>query len=576
MGKILAREQGNNVYYVYQESYRVKIDPKDSGKTRGSGKSKVCTKSTYLVSAEKILNCVQEKQKPVSVRVRHFGLIAAAYQTSQLIELPQILEKYIEGSRAGVPRWIYFFVTIINRLDHATSKNKMSKWLKKTMLPELLGFDPAKLTSKNFWYATDDVISESELQQRRETEQCQDDIFVGIDDTLFTTIEKELFKAIDKIIDISRNVFCYDATNFCTYIEEPNCSELAQTCHSKDSKNYLKHVGLLMIIEKKYGIPLFSQVYQANRHDSKVFSAIVSDLIITLKELCGKDSNLIIVLDRGNNSKKNFTSMSGEISWVGALVTSHYDDLIDKELTEYQGKWKEMSFYRCKRRVMELDCVLVLTFNSATKRKQEHSLKRGIKKLKRDINKKWESYKKIPKVIPAGIKSIKKKSRYGACLKVSVRKGRPHFTQIVGEIEKRKKRFGKSIIFSNMLTAETGFLIDTYKEKNKIEEDFQILKETTLIRFQPIRHWTDTKIRAYAFCCIVSMTLMRVMQWLVKQDSYNMGVKLLKEELIDIEEVVTIYSRNNAERQITQRSSVQNKLWKVFNLEEIEKKLLLH
>ncbi len=37
------------------------------------------------------------------------------------------------------------------------------------------------------------------------------------------------------------------------------------------------------------------------------------------------------------------------------------------------------------------------------------------------------------------------------------------------EITRRRKRFGKNLIFSNMPEAESGFLIDTYREKNIME-----------------------------------------------------------------------------------------------------------
>jgi hypothetical protein len=47
--------------------------------------------------------------------------------------------------------------------------------LQKTPLPELLGFDPHKLSSKNFWYAADDILSEGELKARREQEEMADD-----------------------------------------------------------------------------------------------------------------------------------------------------------------------------------------------------------------------------------------------------------------------------------------------------------------------------------------------------------------------------------------------------------------
>lgn len=626
MGFIAKRTKGKNTYYLYQESYREKINQKNSGKNPGSGKSKVCSRTQYLGSAEHILQCVKNKRKPYSVKVRKFGLIAAAYQASKKIHLINILKKHIQGNRAGVSRWIYFFVAIINRLDHATSKNKMSKWLKKTILPELLNFDHRKLTSKNFWYSTDDIISEKDIgmrrqrqrqrQRKRKKESGSDDhdrerdvdvgvgvgvdmdvdvdvdvdLMVGIDDHTFNTIETELFYSIDNLMGLSPSVICYDTTNFYTYIEEPARAKLANTCHSKDSRHHLKHVGLLMAVEKSYGIPLISRVYKANNHDSKVFSFILADLIIALKKICHSDYDIVIVLDKGNNSEKNFKSMAGKISWVGALVPSHYEELINLEFDHYHGTWKGKRFYRCKKKVMGIDCIIVLTFNSATKRKQQHSLKRGIEKLKQDIVKRWESYKKAPTAITQGIKTMKNKSRYGKCIEVSVesvdadvdvdadadvRERQLHFQENSQEIKEREKRFGKNLIFSNMLDAETGYLIDTYDEKNIIESDFQLLKDTTIIRFRPIRHWTDSKIRAFAFCCVVSMTLMRVMQWMVHQEGYKMSANVLKDELTDIEEVINVYSLKEAVRMITQRSTVQDKLWKIFNLEEIKEMLLL-
>jgi transposase len=576
MGVINTRRQGDKLYYVYQETYREKINKEDFGKTRGSGKSRVCTRATYLGTAEKILKCVKEKRSPVKVKTRDFGMIAAAYQVAFEIELPQILRKHIKGERFETDLWIYFFVAIINRLDHATSKEKMSRWLKKTILPELMNINANNFTGKNFWYAIDDVISEKELQKTRKEEKNDNDPFECIDDTIFTAIETELFYRIDQLMGLSPSVICYDTTNFFTYIEEPKRSQLANTCHSKDSKNHLRHVGLLMAVEKSFGIPLTSRVYRANCHDSKLFSFILADLIISLKRLCGSDSNLVLVLDKGNNSKENFSSMVGKINWIGALVPSHYEDLIDLELDKYHGLWKGRQCYRCEKEVMGIKCVIVLTFSESTKRKQKHSLTRGIDKLKYSIAKRWESYKKIPKTITPGIHTMKKESRYGRYIKISVRDGKLHFEENKKEIKKREKRFGKNLIFSNILGAETGYLIDTYNEKNIIEEDFHLLKDTQIIRFRPIRHWTDSKIRAYAFCCVVSMILLKVMQWMTEKAGYKMSTTVLKDELTDIHEVIMVYSSTEAERKITERSAVQEKLRAIFKLEEIEGKLLLH
>lgn len=575
LGTIITRKQGNKIYYLYHETYREKINKKDSGKTRGTGKSKVCTRSTYLGSAETILKSIKRKKSPTKVSTRNFGMVAAAYQTACIVELPQILAKHIKGERFGTDLWKYFFVPIINRLDCATSKEKMSGWLKKTILPELLNIKTQNFTGKKFWYATDDVISEKVLQKTRDATN-KEDPFESIDDTIFTNIETELFSRIDQLMGLSPNIICYDATNFFTYFEEPKRSKIANSCHSKDSKNHLNHVGLLMAVEKSFGIPLISRVYRPNCHDSKLFSHILADLIVSLKVLCKAETDLVLVLDKGNNSKDNFSYMKGKINWIGALVPSHHKDLIDIEISQYHGTWKDRHYYRCEKTVMNITCCIILTFSAARKRKQEHTLKRGIEKLQYDIIKKWDNYKKAPKKITSGINTMLKKNRYGKCIKLSVMNKKPFFTEKKEEINARKKRFGKSLVFSNILDAETGYLIDTYNEKNIIENDFHVLKDVTLIRFRPIRHWTDSKIRAFAFCCVVSMTLIRIMQWMTAQEGYTMSTNVLKEELTDIQEVIMVYSPGDAERKITERSAVQKKLWEIFKLGKIEKQLSLH
>jgi transposase len=565
MGAIVKRTRANNTYYIYQESYRVKLNRDDRGKKRGSGRSKVCTRAVYLGSAEKILDRLTKNTEPLSVTTRQFGVLAAAYQTAVEIGLPRILQERLPGEQSGVPLWIYFFVTILNRLHNSTSKNKMSAWLAQTVLPELLGFDPERLSSKNFWYAADNVLSEKELRNKRETQPSSDDPFAGLCEDTFTNIEAHLFTNIDNFMGLSPETFFYDTTNFYTYIEQPKRSQLANTCHSKQSKHHLRHVGLLMAVERTHGLPLMSRVYRANRHDTRLFSAILAELVMTLKKLCRAESDLVIILDKGNNSQENFKAMAGQISWVGSVVPSHHKDLIDLDLCEYHGVWKDLRYYRCRKNVMGADCALVLTFNGATARKQEHTLTRGLNKLKSEIRNTWASYKKRPTRLTRGITTMLEKSDYGAFLHVCVEQGELHIKEKSQEIEARNKRFGKNLIFSNMLHGETGYLINMYGQKKVIEDDFQLLKDPQIIRFRPIRHWTDTKIRAYASCCVMSMALMRIMT-----------PQLLKDELSDLREVIMVHSPTKAVRKITDRSAVQEKLWAAFKLHEIERQVVLH
>jgi transposase len=271
----------------------------------------------------------------------------------------------------------------------------------------------------------------------------------------------ELFSTVDQLVGLSPGLVLYDTTNFSTSIGEPKRSALANSCHSKDAKHHLA-------VEKSHGVPILSQIYQANRHDSKLFSCVLADLAIALQKMCPSQSDVVIVLDKGNNSRDNFRNINGLMSRVGSLAPSHHKELIDIALAHYDGSCKELRYYHTKKNIMGIHCAVVITFN----------------------------------------------------------------------------------IFSNMLASDPGYLIDTYNQRTKIESDFQLLKDETIIRFRPIRHWTDTKIGAHPLCRVLALTLIRVMQWKAQASGYPMTPHLLKDELSDIRQVVMLNDQSHARRQI--------------------------
>ena len=86
-----------------------------------------------------------------------------------------------------------------------------------------------------------------------------------------------------------------------------------------------------------------------------------------------------------------------------------------------------------------------------------------------------------------------------------------------------------------------------------------------------ITHWTDTKIRAFGFCCVMTLVLIRVMQLKADQAGLKMSPLVLKEELTDLKEVVMIYKDLGAEKKISRKSSVQQRLWDIFSLDTFAK-----
>ena len=51
---------------------------------------------------------------------------------------------------------------------------------------------------------------------------------------------------------------------------------------------------------------------------------------------------------------------------------------------------------------------------------------------------------------------------------------------------------------------------------------------------------------------------------------------VLKEELCDLKEIIMVYDTNTAETRISQRSSIQQRLWKLFGLGPLESELTRH
>ena len=116
--KIYPKMINGKTYYYLQSTYREKINSKDTGKSKGSGKSKVRTKNIYLGSAPSIMKKLNTLKKPVEIRYREFGLVGAVYNVAKGIGLIETFKKNIEGKRHGIENWKCFLLTVINRIDN--------------------------------------------------------------------------------------------------------------------------------------------------------------------------------------------------------------------------------------------------------------------------------------------------------------------------------------------------------------------------------------------------------------------------------------------------------------------------
>ena len=379
-------------------------------------------------------------------------------------------------------------------------------------------------------------------------------------------IEREILARAVREFGVRSDLLLYDTTNFFTYLEADNPSRLARTGHNKDSHHHLRQIGLALAMDRISGIPFFHRAYQGNRQDAHVFSGIVKQLTECIAGAFKQVQEVVLLLDKGNNSKKNFDALAETMQWVGSLVPSNYRDLLLVPVADYPEEANGLRMLRAERKVMGRLCTLVMTYNPSLARKQEYSLQLRIAKIIANLEQRRDSYHTPPTVMTQGLKSILANSRHKKFVRVRESSAGLRFEIDSVVLETSRQRMGKNLIFTSKLDAPSEWIARQYKERVRIENCFKTLKCPGIISLRPIRHWTDTKIRAYVFCCVMSFMLLSWMLHRIDKEGLGMSPAMLREELAGLEEILWLYSDGKSEQTITQASSVQKKLACIFNL----------
>ena len=57
----------------------------------------------------------------------------------------------------------------------------------------------------------------------------------------------------------------------------------------------------------------------------------------------------------------------------------------------------------------------------------------------------------------------------------------------------------------------TAEVVIAYRSQWQVEADFRQLKDDDYITVAPMFHWTDQKIAVHLFCCVLTLSVLRLM-----------------------------------------------------------------
>lgn len=538
---------------------------------RVDGKPKVVSQ-IYIGSPEKVAALTQgQESEVVSFNVEQFGAIWLACQIDRDVDLCRIVDGIIPpvDRETGPSVGEYFLYCILNRMVQAVSKNKLASWYQSTAIQHIRPVDVDELTSKRYWEKWDRV-SEKDLQQ----------------------IAKAFFERIWQVEPTAADCLLFDTTNYYTYMASHTESELAMRGKNKQGKHHLRQVGLGLLVARDSRLPLYYSVYPGNIHDSKHFESIMDEMFGVVCGLNKTKERLTVVIDKGMNAEGNY-------SWIDEHSRMHfittYSTYFAQELAETQLKLFEPVDIAYNRRLMEQDKendkilayrtkgeywgkerTVIVTYNPASRRKQEYTFNDKLEVIRqellsmrtkvRDNEPHWRSEEAVKERylrlceqmhMPSELYELKF-NRSTSGLSMSFRKN-------AYLIERRLLMFGKNIIITDNMDWLTADIVQASIDRWQVEDRFRLSKDEDLLGVNPLRHWTDSKIRCHLFTCVAAMTYLRLIELRLKAAGLKRTASDVMDDMQRLHQgLVLKKGSRKPERRIETPSKTQAEVLSVF------------
>lgn len=517
---------------------------------RVNGKPKI-VHQTYLGTAEAIIQRLTTIADPLEVEHTAFGEVAALWAQAEELDLIRLIDEVIAQHRSReISIGTFLVVGAINRAVDPRSKEGVGRWMKKTVLGELLRLPGEAFDSQSFWDAMDLV-----------------------EDHHIEAIEERLWKKILTHYHLLTDVLLWDTTNFATHMDGLTCSELAQRGKPKQGTADQRLIGLGMAATPVIGLPFLHKVYAGNRHDAKLFPEALSLLVHRYKHLAKTSDGFTLVIDKGNNSEENIQVGNREgVSFIGSLKPSHFPQFLRIPLEAYTESIGAYLVHRRRAKIFGKERTVVITFHPKLYERQKKTLQARLDKVRLELEARFQeerskqSYRHKPEVLVKQYEAYLKKRGLHSFLRIKIKGKRLIISNVSRSLRQRENSFGKTILFSDRDDLSSQQIIDAYHGKNVLEENFKFLKDRHYLHFEPIYHWTDQKIKVHALMCVLGLILVKLLLYRISQANLSMSLPVLMEELKDMKKIILVYPQGRVKQKLSRLSSIQEQLFRLFNL----------
>lgn len=563
MGSIIRKKIKKRLYYYYVESKRI------------NGKPKLVNQK-YLGTAEKLLSIVLATDPSLQERVLYsdvseFGAVTLLYDLASRLAMTERIDEILPKRKQGASLGTYILTAAINRAVAPRSTRGLEEWYASTVLPRILGHQPSTFTPQNFWNNT--CIKEEDLRR--------------MDDAILSKIIATY--------DLDTSHLIYDASNFFTYMDTNQPSELAKRGHCKSKRNDLRIVGLSLMVSPDFSIPLLHETYPGNRHDASQFHRMLEQLKDRYEKISGRTTEITLVFDRGNNSEASIKLLeSGPLKfhYVGGLKKNQVNDLYQVPRDHYRPleapSLEGQTAYRVQREIYGRKMTVLMVHNPALEKGQlqgilihreqitQKLLKLQQKLIQRANGTLRKGKKPTKEGVTHAVESLLKVEYMKELFQYEVleQEGRLYLTFAFSEeaLERlRQEQLGKTALFTDRDDFSNETILITYRSAWHIEASFRQMKDTDHLSVKPIFHWTDEKIRVHLFTCVLALRLCSLLQKELAGQGIHLSINTMLDDMSSIKKVTTFFGELDQPEKVlsfTQGNATAQSIEKRYRLKE--------
>jgi len=526
----------------------------------------------YLGSPERIKElATAQKGTCTKLSVQEFGALWLANLIAGQIDLVAIVDSIVPRKRneKGPSIGEYFLYAVLNRMVEPCSKRTLPQWYQSTAIQHIRPVEVEALSSQRYWEKWE-RITPTQIEQIA---------------TLF-------FSKVRVMPGSRSDCFLFDTTNYYTYMASQTGSELARRGKNKDGKDWLRQVGLALLVSREGRLPLFYREYEGNRHDSKVFWRIIDEVFSAMREFADPGAELTIVFDKGMNAQENIeqidtrdgfhfittysTHFAEELLRVKLSAFKPVDSARNRELERLGKEDDRIVAWRGAGEFWGRERTVVLTYNPRTAAKQRYSFDQKLLVLQEVLfelrsraksgKAPWNQLKHLEKhYLQACEKLFMPKDLYQFDLEKEQGNPKFIFRKDYYRIGKHIERFGKNIIITDHTDWSTDEIVRASLDRYLVEEAFRQSKDDELVSVLPIRHWTDGMVRCHIFTCMAALTYLRILESRLGQAAIPQTAAAVMEKMRKLHSCLCWYSGKSRPRRIIEEPTEnQSAILKAF------------